>query len=406
LAKHLPALGWRPIIVRANERFYTERSDPALAALVPESLEQIATGAIPANITKYVGINDIGLRGFFHFKGALERLSTTAPLDAVLITGAPYYPMLLTGWIRRKLGVPVVLDFQDPWVSAWGATLPKLSKGGVAHGLARILEPQALRQAAFITSVSDIQNEELAALYPWVDRKRMAAIPIGGDPEDFAALRANPPHAPSHELDPSRINLSYVGTHLPRAEPILRQIFQAARQVRDSRPDLATRLCLNFVGTSNQPTYAGPNLVLPIAIEEGVGDLVSETPQRVSYLEALNILANSDGILLIGSDEPHYTASKIFPALMSERPFLSVFHSKSSSHQILSQAGGGIALGFDSPETLNGLTAGIAGGLVTLATRPESLGVRDPNSYSDLTASAVAKRFALIFEQISRKAAV
>ena len=42
------------------------------------------------------------------------------PVGVVLITGSPYYPMLFAGVVKRRFGVPVVLDFQDPWVSAWG----------------------------------------------------------------------------------------------------------------------------------------------------------------------------------------------------------------------------------------------------------------------------------------------
>ena len=44
------------------------------------------------------------------------------------------------------------------------------------------------------------------------------------------------------------------------------------------------------------------------------------------YLEAIGVLARSDGITLIGSDEPHYTPSKIYPGLMAGRPFISLFH--------------------------------------------------------------------------------
>src|SRR5207302_1791874 len=110
--------------------------------------------------------------------------------DAVLITGSPYYPMLLAPEIRRRFRVPVVLDFQDPWVSAWGAAQPRFSRAGLVYRAAAILEPRALHGADFVTSVSENQNAEMAARYRWLDASRMAAIPIGGDPDDFAALRS------------------------------------------------------------------------------------------------------------------------------------------------------------------------------------------------------------------------
>jgi hypothetical protein len=402
LAKHLPAHGWCPIIVRADERHYTERLDPALASLVPDSVRQVRTGAFSASIARSFGVGDIGLRGFLPFKGALSQLASTQKLDAVLITGSPFYPFLLARYVRQVLALPVILDFQDPWVSAEGATRPPWSKGGLAHRLALALEPHAVRHASFITGVTDRQNEEITARYPWLDASRLAAIPIGGDPEDFVALRANPPQNPQVRLDPDLINLSYVGAFLPRGVGPMRAVFGALRVLRDTHPPLAGRIRLNFVGTSNQPSGAGGHLVMPHAAAEGVADHVREHPARVPYLEALSLLANSNGLLMIGSDEPHYSASKIYPGLMSGTPYLSVFHAASSAHQILSAAGGGAAHCFATCPELAALVPALTQSLARLATSSASFGQADAASYEPFTALEVAGQFARIFERVRK----
>ena len=69
---------------------------------------------------------------------------------------------------------------------------------------------------------------------------------------------------------------------------------------------------------------SGAFRITTIAEKYGIGDLVREAPQRVPYLQAIDLLSNSHAIILIGSDEPHYTASKIYPALMSGRPIFRV----------------------------------------------------------------------------------
>ena len=402
LAKYLPAHNWRPIIIRVDERFYTERGDAALAGLVPSYVEQARAKAVPAKLARLAGVGDIGLRGYFGLRQAIARLAARSRPDAVLITGSPFYPMLLSRWIRQGLEIPVVLDFQDPWVSAEGATRPQLSKGGIAHRLAVALEPRAVRHADFITAVSDRQNDEMASRYPWLDRGRMAALPIGGDPEDFDALRAHPPRDPVVRLDPTKINLSYVGTFMPRTGPLARILLRALARMRDAHPDLAGEIRLNFVGTSNQPNGENIFRVKPIAEEIGVADLVTEVPQRVPYLEALSILANSQGLLLIGSDEPHYTASKIYPALMSGRPYLSLFHRESSSHRILREAGGGMAFGYDRGEDLDKLADKLREAIVALATTPELLGRARPDAYAAYTASSVAGAFAKVLDAVAR----
>lgn len=401
LAKHLPAHGWRPIVIRVDDAHYTERADPALAALVPAQVQQIRCGAIPASLARLAGIGDVGLRGYFPLRRAIAESVAPHRPHAILITGSPYYPMLMSPWIKRHVKIPVVLDFQDPWVSAEGATHGAWTKAGLAHKLAVALEPRAVRQADFVTSVSARQNAEMARRYAWLDPRHMTAIPIGGDPDDFDALRSGPPSELQVQFDPDRINLSYVGTFLPRAEHVVRTMFRAARALKRTQPELAARIRLNFVGTSNQPDGTEAYRVRPIAEEEGVGDLVSETPQRVPYLEALYLLARSDGLLLIGSDETHYTASKIYPALMSGRPYVSLFHRQSSAHDILTRAGGGRSFCFNTSDCLVTLVDLLAAALADLATSPGQFGHADPAAYDAYTAHSVAGDFARVLDHVA-----
>jgi hypothetical protein len=401
LAKHLPAHGWSPIVVRVDERHYTETLDPALATLVAAGVRQVRTGALPGGVLRRLGVGDLGLRGYPYLKQALQRIAQDERPDAIFFTGFPFYQMLLARNLKARHRLPIVLDFQDPWVSAFGASRPAWSKEGLSHRIGVVLEPRALRAADFVTSVSETQNAQLAARYPWLDRARMAAIPIGGDPEDFDALRRLRLPQGAVQLDHSAINLSYVGTFLPRAEPLVRQVFAAVAGLRTRNPDLSRRLKLNFVGTSNNPDGARDFRVLPLANDAGIEDLVHEVPQRVPFLEALQLLAKSDGLLLIGSDEPHYTASKIYPALMSGRPYLSLFHAASSAHAVLTAAGGGRALAFHNAGALAALGGELENAVFALAAAPQSLGRVDPAAYAPYTANRVAARFAVVFDALA-----
>ena len=160
------------------------------------------------------------------------------------------------------------------------------------------------------------------------------------------------------------------------------------------------RLRFNFVGTSNDPGDVGTARVTPIAAAAGVADLVREQPRRVPYLEALAVLAHSNGILLIGSDEVHYTASKIYPALLCGRPWLSlVIHFASSAHAVLAAAGGGRALAFSNDADLEALVPDLAEAMTVLATSSENLGRVRPEAMAPYTARAIAGRFADVFER-------
>lgn len=406
LAKYLPAHGWRPIVVRAHEEHYCEPNDAGLAELVPTTLTQVRTAALPAPLARYMGFGDIGLRAYLPISQAVDVCMRRHAPSAVLITGSPYYPMLLAGRIARRWRVPVVLDFQDPWVSAEGGRQPHWSKAGLAHHLASMLEPYAVRNAAWITSVSETQNAEMAARYNWMNRSRMSAIPIGGDPDDFQVLR-NQQLKSAIRLDPACINLCYVGTFLPRAAPIVDLLFRAVALLRAEHPELAARLRLVFVGTSNQPVIRDSDRdshrVAVHADAAGVGDMVSEHPARIPYMEALGLLAKADALLLLGSDEPHYTASKIYPALMSGTKFLSIFHAMSSSHDILSRAGGGWCHSFEDVSQLPAMTPLVCASLRQLATSSPA-SQRFPAVYEPYTAHAVAGQFAGIFGHVASEA--
>jgi hypothetical protein len=395
LAKHLPAVGWTPVVVAVDEAYHEERLDPGLASLVPNSVEVVKTAALSARLCRLLGVGEISLRAWRPLRRAVWRLMETRPVDAVLITGSPYYPMLMASEIKRRFGVPVVLDFQDPWVSKWGATLPRSSKGGMAHQLAEWLEPKAVRAADFITSVSETQNEEMAARYPWLDRGRMAAIPIGGDPEDFEALRGA---GGGVVLDGSKINLSYVGTVWPPAIPPLKVLLGSIARLVASRADLGSRLQINFIGTSNQPNETDRLSVMPLAEAMGISNIVHEIPERIPYLDSLSVLSMSDGLLMFGSTEPHYTASKIYSNLMTGRPFLSLFHRQSAAHSVLRASGGGVTVAFSTLAELEGLQGEICDGLERLLDHPGSLGLADRAAYRAFEASSIAGQYGRIFD--------
>jgi hypothetical protein len=114
-----------------------------------------------------------------------------------------------------------------------------------------------------------------------------------------------------------------------------------------------SRLRLHFVGTS----YAANGSlarVVQMAREVGIEQFVNEQTVRVPYLESLQIMLDSNAILLVGSDEPHYTASKVFPSLLARRPLMAVFHEESTVNDILRNKSQAITINYsrsNPPET-------------------------------------------------------
>ena len=342
LAPHLEAAGWMPTVVTLERSAYEGRLDPDLEALVPASLRVVRAPAWSAGVTRRFGLGDLGLRALTGLRRTCRELLARERFDALFITVYPVYPALLGAGLKASFGVPFVLDYQDPWVGAWGQSVGG-GPGGTPDWKSRAsrrlgmwLEPKAVRAADAIVAVSQGTIDGIVERIPAAGRLPHGVIPLGFEPDDFASLRAAP--ALTSQFDPSDglLHLCYVGTLLPTGIETLRLLLRGLDRARREDP-AAARLRLHFFGTSNQSDSAAYR-ALPIARECGVADAVTEHPGRLDYLDALSVLTHASGILLLGSSERHYTASKLYPALLAKRPILALFHEQSSVVSILRAA--------------------------------------------------------------------
>jgi glycosyltransferase involved in cell wall biosynthesis len=342
LAPHLEEAGWSPTVVTLERTAYEGRLDPGLEALVPPSVRVVRAAAWRAGVTRRAGLGDLGLRAFTGLRRTCRALLSRERFDALFITVYPVYPALLGAGLKSAFHVPFVLDYQDPWVGAWGQSVGG-GPGGIADWKSRAsrrlgtwLEPRAVNAADAIVAVSQGTIDGIVERMPMAARLPHAVIPLGFEPDDFAALRARPSTAGRFDAADGLVHLCYVGTLLPTGAGTLRLLLRALARARRDDP-AASRLRLHFFGTSNQ-SDSGVHRVLPTAVECGVADAVTELPGRLDYLDALAVLTDASAILLLGSSERHYTASKLFPALLAKRPILALFNEASSVVSILRAA--------------------------------------------------------------------
>jgi len=183
----------------------------------------------------------------------------------------------------------------------------------------------------------------------------------------------------------------------------LRALLAAARMVVKRDPAMADRLRLHFIGTSNQ-TGGGEPRVLPHARELGVEALVREHPARLDYLDALDVLRQADAIALLGSAEPHYTPSKIFPALLANRPLLAIYHRESTAVDILSAAAPPPAarlITFDDQRPVGSVVACLAEALGALVLAPSSDVHINRHALEPWSARALAGRLAGVCDRLA-----
>jgi hypothetical protein len=409
LAPHLPAFGWTATVVTVAPEAYEGRLDPGLAALVPETLRVVRAPAWRAAATRRFGLGDLGLRALTGLRAACEGLLVRERFDALFITMYPTYPAVLGPSLKARHGVPFVLDYQDPWVGAWGREVgggangaPDL-KSRVTRCVAAALEPRVVRRADALTAVSARTYEDVLARVPHARPRACAAIPLGFEPADLDALRRAPRPNRLFDAADGLAHVCYAGTLLPTGIPVLRRVLSALRTIRDTSPALYGRLRLHFLGTSNQRDASSPPRVLPIAREMGVEDAVREVAPRLDYLDALNVQLQASALLLMGSTEPHYTPSKVFPAILSRRPIVAVCHEASSALELLRAPGAGAAVAtFSGAASLEAVEPALVRAFEDVACgRVAPSGGALPEALQPWSAQALAGRLAGVLDTVA-----
>ncbi|HVF70742.1 MAG TPA: glycosyltransferase [Chthoniobacterales bacterium] len=391
LAKGLPEFGWKPTVLTVDPRFYGHLSEPKLAELIPDDLHIEYVDAIPGAVSKVFGIGDLSLRSLAQMRRRMGALLAAKKADLVFVTVLPGYAGLLGGWAKRRFGVPFVLDYQDPWVSDWGAAQPRFSKSGLAHWLAEKLEPRFAPLADAVTAVSNGTLDGLRTRGLLRPDTPTAALPIGSDPQDHEVARRVGKNYIQKE--PGFLHVVYLGTVPEKKLPVLKAIF---RQIA-SRPEIKLRL--HLIGTSGWVEGDDSIGLGKMAVQSGAGESVLVEPRRIAYLDALRTMQSADVLVMLGSMERHYTASKVFPYWLADRPIAGVAHEESTVVEIGRELGGISLSKYSGENDLEQAAAGLLKTLAALSMGDASMiPPRNPAAFAPYDARGIARAYAGIFD--------
>jgi glycosyl transferase family 4 len=402
-AQHLREFGWEPIVIATDPRYYEWSVDPENEKLLPADLEIIRTRALPAKLTRKIGVGDLGIRSLWYVWRAVSELCRERKVDLIFIPVPPNPTMVLGRLAHARFGIPYVIDYIDPVVTDFYWKLPRSQrppKYAIAYALTRLIEPFALKHVSQLVGVDMSYTACAFARYNWLAGVEATGIPYGGEPADFQYLRQHPRSNRVFDKNDALLHVSYVGRGGVDIMPALRAVFQAVNLGLQRTPEVFNRLRLHFVGTTYAHNSAGQYQMLLEARDAGIESLVGEHPGRVPYLDAIQILLDSHALLMLGSESAHYTASKVFPYILACKPLLAVFHEESSVVRILRETQAGRVVTFGNSRAVGEKTEEIA----TLFQQTLSLprGFKPPTSweaFTPYTARAMTSRLAEVFDK-------
>ncbi|MEM8598288.1 MAG: glycosyltransferase [Bacteroidota bacterium] len=347
-SQHLPAFGWEPVVLTVHHDYYEERLDWNLAKLVPEGLRVEQVKAMPVPPVRVVG--DIGIRGFRQMLRRALQLIDEEQIDFLYIPIPSFYAAMLGPIVYKLRGTPYGIDYIDPWVHEWPGADQLFSRHWLSSHLADALEPLAVRHASLITGVARGYYEDVLERNPHLQHTAVtASMPYGGEAEDHR--RAHDLDAPLYVFDkePGTFQFLYAGALLPLAFEPLHRVFQAISE----NLSLFESVRFHFVGTGTSPNDPKGYKVRPVAEQYGLwGSVVTEHPARIPYLDVLTHLDAADAVFILGSTEPHYTPSKVYQGVLSEKPIFAILHEASTACAVLRSTGAGKVISFDGEAEL------------------------------------------------------
>jgi glycosyltransferase involved in cell wall biosynthesis len=236
---------------------------------------------------------------------ALDVIADCRP-SVIFSTAPPHSSHLLGVWLKRTTGLPLVLDFRDPWARG-----PWSQRG--SRYLARVqarLEGRCVRAADAVILNTHEARDEFAKFYARETAGKFHSI-YNGYSEDLKAhaekLLAATDCSPRNGL-----KICHVGTIYGRRE--LRPFLLAIQRVAARGVDIQFEQVGGVKVDYDLATFLR---------EAGLQDRVAICPP-VTHEEALRRMADADALLLLQPDGDLQVPGKLFEMILFRKPIVTL----------------------------------------------------------------------------------
>jgi glycosyltransferase involved in cell wall biosynthesis len=356
--KYLREYGWEPIIY-TPENPEAPAQDFTLLNEIPEGIEKITTpiwepyefykklvgmkkgekvNAGFLNEKKNPGLAEgfsTWVRGNFFIPDArkfwikpsvkfLVNYLTQNPVDAIISTGPPHSMHLIALGVKKKLNIPWLADFRDPWTGI--DFYHQLHLSWFADKKHKRLEKSVLAKADSVTTVSRNWSKDLELIYP----RKVEVVTNGFDPEDFTYKSPEPD---------KKFTLTHVGSLNKDRNPDF--LWATLKEICAESTLFEKDLELKFIGKTDIAVF-----------EQLEKQGLAAKATKIDYMphkEVIAEAARSQVLMLLINNTPNMAGiipGKLFEYLASNRPILCIAPVNGDSAKIIKESGAGEAIGF------------------------------------------------------------
>ncbi len=328
--QHLPAMGWQPIVLSADERAYERCSmdllqeippgTPVCRAFALDTARHLAVrGRYLSALARpdrwiswrFDGIRQ-GLRLIKHHH--IRVIWSTYPIATAHVIGAA---------LHRRTGLPWVADFRDPMAQEGYPEDPLTWRRFAA------IEAEAASHASLLCFTTRSAAATYRARYPSAS-DRIVVLENGYDEPSFA--RAEAETTDRSALNPGRLTLLHSGIVYP-SERDPTKLFQALGTLKADDPGTAAQLLIRFRAA------VAEELLRELARQYKVEDLIEILPP-VSYAQALAEMLRADALLVMqGANCNEQVPAKVYEYLRAGRPIIALTDPAGDTWGVLDEAG-------------------------------------------------------------------
>ncbi|WP_255406981.1 glycosyltransferase [Rhodoferax sp. OV413] len=384
--QHLPALGWRPIVLTADPRAY-ERTSPDLLDDVPAAT--VVRRAFALDTARHLNIQGrymgwmarpdrwISWR-FDAVRQGMQLVKEFKP-DAIWSTYPIATAHVIGQQLHKKTGLPWVADFRDPMAQDGYPADPDTWRSY------QRIEQEAVEDASRSVFTTPGAAQMYRERYPQA-ASRITVLENGYDEESFANAVA----APASPLAGDQpVVLLHSGIVYP-SERDPTQLFAALQRLRAAGDLQPAQLRIRFRASAHDDLLAG------LASQYGVQDFIELCPS-VPYREALAEMLSVDALLVMQASNCNaQIPAKIYEYLRAGRPILGLTDPLGDTAGVLRGAGLDAMARIDSVDEIAALLPRFVAAVRAQAVRqPDPAAVRNASrqgrskAFADLLAEVV-----------------
>ncbi|MCB9263183.1 MAG: glycosyltransferase [Flavobacteriales bacterium] len=352
MTKYLPSEGWKPIVFTpengeapvVDESLLNEVSAEVQTLKIPiwepygfykkftgkKSNEKVYSGFINDKKESFAQKASVFIRGNFFIPDArkfwirpsikfLTNYLKENPVDAIISTGPPHTTHLIALGVTKKMNIPWVADFRDPWTNIDFYDQLRLTKW--ADKKHRKLEQSVLKNATEIVTVSSHWADDFKKLC----NRNITVIRNGFDHNDFGNAEVR--------LD-SKFSICHIGSMNKDRNP--EAFWIALNKLVKEHENFSNQLEIKLIGQVDHSIFS--------SIEKFELKTHLNHIPFLPHKSAIAELEKSQVLLIPINDTPNslgVVPGKIYEYLGANRPILGIGPNTGDSAKILDDSGAG-----------------------------------------------------------------